>query len=119
MKPWGGPMSAAEFRVWQCDRWSEKEFQDRVIELAQVNGWLAYHTHDARRSQPGFPDLVLVHARSKRILFWELKSAKGRVSVAQSAWLVALKACGLVAVVMRPSDWASGLIESELVVGRA
>ncbi len=40
----------------------EKPFQAQVVELARLSGWLTYHTHDSRRSQSGFPDLVLVRA---------------------------------------------------------
>ena len=39
---------------------TEKKFQAAVLQIANMYGWLAYHTHDSRRSAPGFPDLVLV-----------------------------------------------------------
>lgn len=41
----------------------EKVFQAQVLDLAHLSGWLCYHTHNSRRSAPGFPDLVLVAAR--------------------------------------------------------
>jgi len=57
----------------------EKEFQDRVIELAKWEKWLAYHVPDSRRvTSPGFPDLVLL--RAPDLVFAELKSEKGRVT---------------------------------------
>jgi hypothetical protein len=39
---------------------TEKQFMAQVIQLARLRKWLVYHTHDARRSVAGFPDLVLV-----------------------------------------------------------
>lgn len=84
---------------------SEREFQDQVLELARLAGWLTYHTHDARRSAPGFPDLVLV--RPPVIIFAELKSARGRLRPEQAAWLEALADCeGVVARLWRPQDWS-------------
>lgn len=70
---------------------TEKEFQARVLTLARLNGWKTYHTHDSRRSAPGFPDLVLV--RPPRLIFAELKSAKGRLRPEQRVWLEALSGC--------------------------
>ena len=61
----------------------EGKFQAAIIELATVCGWLAYHTHDSRRSTPGFPDLVLV--RGGVLLFRELKTDTGKTSKAQLA----------------------------------
>ena len=43
----------------------ESDFQRAVIEMARLHGWLVYHTHDSRRSAPGFPDLVLVQGRAR------------------------------------------------------
>lgn len=70
---------------------SEKGFQQQVIELATLCGWLVYHTHDSRRSAPGFPDLVLV--MPPRLVFAELKSEEGRIRPEQEAWLEALSGC--------------------------
>lgn len=67
---------------------SEKEFQTRIVEAAKLYGWMVYHTFDSRRSDPGFPDLVLVQNRV--CLFIELKSEKGRVQPEQQEWRDAL-----------------------------
>ena len=67
-------------------------------------GWLCYHTHDSRRSEPGFPDIVMV--RPPSVLFAELKTDTGRVTPAQRMWLEALGRCpGIEAYVWRPSDF--------------
>lgn len=93
----------------------EKPFQDGVLKLAKFNGFgLAYHTHDSRRSAPGFPDLVLVNTRTGRVLWRELKTNKGRVSPDQQAWLDGLTAVGMDACVWRPNDLDSGRILAEL-----
>lgn len=68
------------------------EFMPAVVELAKQCGWLVYHTHDSRKSAAGFPDLVMV--RRGRLVFAELKSAKGAVRDEQHDWLLALKRCG-------------------------
>lgn len=74
---------------------------------------LAYHTHDSRRSQPGFPDLVLVHPREQRIIFAELKRDGEYPKTEQRLWLAGLS-CVASAVpeavevhVWRPKDWES------------
>lgn len=75
---------------------SEDEFLDQVNDLADMLGWMHYHTHDSRRSTPGFPDLVLVHPTRPElgIVFLELKSAKGRTTPAQARWVMALRRSG-------------------------
>ena len=95
---------------------SEKQFQANVIALARLNHWAVYHAYDSRRSEPGFPDLVLI--RDGKLLFAELKTERGRVSAAQKHWLEELltvtratwrygAADGVVSVyVWRPSQWA-------------
>lgn len=70
---------------------SEKQFQAQVLDLARLSGWLVYHTHDSRRSAPGFPDLVLL--RPPRLVFAELKTEKGRIRPEQRAWVEALSGC--------------------------
>ena len=92
---------------------SEAEFQAQVIELAQLRGWLVHAERPAQRqsghwSTPiqgnaGFPDLVL--ARGGRLIFAELKSAKGRMRPEQQAWLDALRPGALRVFLWRPTDW--------------
>jgi hypothetical protein len=84
---------------------SEAAFMRQVIQLAVLYGWLPYHTFDSRRSQPGFPDVVLVHRKRGLCLYRELKSDTGRLSPAQQDWLAALTAAGQDAAVWRPSQW--------------
>ncbi|WP_372699404.1 VRR-NUC domain-containing protein [Arthrobacter sp. JSM 101049] len=99
--------------------WSEKEFQEQVVAGAKSLGWLVYHTHDSRRSEPGFPDLVLVQPVRGRVLFRELKTQKGRTTQAQDTWIEALTRAGQDAAIWRPSDWESRDIHRALVVQRA
>jgi hypothetical protein len=82
---------------------SEKHWQDDVLEIAQLFGWRCYHTFDSRRSHPGFPDLVL--ARPPVVIAAELKTDKGRLSLAQRDWLAVLEACDRVQTrLWRPQD---------------
>ena len=80
---------------------TEKQFQSRIIDLAKRTRWLVYHTHDSRRSEPGFPDLVLVR---ECVLFRELKTEKGRITPAQKTWGARLIDAGADYAVWRPSD---------------
>lgn len=107
-------MDAKRFLEKQVLGWSESEFQSRIIELARRLGWVHYHTFDSRRSPSGFPDLVLLHPRSGRMIFRELKTQKGRISSAQEEWLKNLNLCGADADVWRPADWVSEKIQTEL-----
>lgn len=90
-------------------RETEASFQTAVLAFARLHGWIAYHTHDARRSNPGFPDLVLV--RRERLVFAELKSDKGRERPDQTVWLDALEVVEKAApdavgvYLWRPSSW--------------
>lgn len=85
---------------------TEKSFQNTVVQYAKLMGWLVYHTYDSRRSESGFPDLVLV--RDGEIIFAELKTNKGKVSESQVKWLDELQKCSsdnVSVMVFRPSDW--------------
>ena len=82
---------------------TEREFQHTVTALARAYGWIVGFTYDARKSEPGEPDLRMV--KPPRVIFAELKTVKGRLTKgrynkAQSRWLpgqndwsVALSAC--------------------------
>ena len=81
----------------------ERQFQADVLDMARALDLLAYHTHDSRRSEPGFPDLVLVGPGG--VLYRELKTRTGRVQREQAKWLDALTAAGADAAVWRPDQW--------------
>ena len=53
-------------------------------------------------SSIGFPDLVLV--RNDRTVFAELKTDKGKLSVAQDGWLNLLRGTSNEVYLWRPSD---------------
>jgi hypothetical protein len=108
-------LTAAEYRARQATAMTEAALQARVLGHARATGWLAYHTHDSRRSQPGFPDLVLVSERRGRVLFRELKTERGRLSEPQQQWLRALTAAGEDAGVWRPADLLSDRVLNELI----
>jgi hypothetical protein len=85
---------------------SERQFQDLLVETAITLGYVTYHTHDSRRSDPGFPDLVCVKP-GRPVLFVEVKAEKGRVSPIQQLWVDTInEASGdAMALVIRPRDW--------------
>ena len=88
---------------------TEKDFQNAVVAYAKEKGWLVYHTYDSRRSQAGFPDLVMV--KGKRVMFIELKSSEGKETEAQSKWLSALEK-----VEIRVVDvWRPGCQDGEII----
>ena len=88
---------------------TERELQAAVERIADLTGWQYYHTHDSRRSAPGFPDLVL--ARGKRVIFAELKSAGGRLSITQKEWLDTLEHTPAEVYVWRPKDWPDRVLD--------
>ena len=83
-----------------------------VRRLCDDLGLLRYHTHDARRSPKGFPDLVICGLGG--VIFRELKTQRGTVKPEQSAWLNTLAAAGADAGVWRPEHLLSGQIAREL-----
>jgi hypothetical protein len=106
---------------------TETQLQSAVIECAQLLGWRVAHFRPAKTERgwrtpvqgdgKGFPDLVLVHTRQRRVLFVELKSAAGVVSAEQQDWLQRLMfATGrnLQVALWRPDDWVSGEVERVL-----
>ena len=82
---------------------SEAQFQKQVMDLCVYLGALAYHTHDARRSNPGYPDVTLL-TKGGRLLFRELKTRTGRVRPEQKVWIDRLRAAGYDAGIWRPED---------------
>jgi VRR-NUC domain len=85
---------------------TEPDFQQMIIDRARFLGWRVHH--DRRDDlgiggDPGFPDLVL--ARQGRVIFAELKTARGKVSQQQTEWIGALNGIAVGVYVWRPADW--------------
>jgi hypothetical protein len=109
---------------------SEAELQTQVTKLARDLGWgissqawakeveqlrgygqpafplegIAFHVRWSMGSDAGFPDLVLIRRKDKRLLFRELKRDGKNPTPRQAAVLELLTACGLDAAVWRPTD---------------
>lgn len=76
-----------------------------IRKLAHPLGWQSYHTHDSRRSESGFPDLILTDGTS--LLMYELKTNTGKPTEAQQMWLNLLEHTGKVECgIWRPRQWA-------------
>ena len=79
---------------------SERQWQEQVMKLALINGWKRFHPLSVRdhkgnyrtslSGDKGFPDLVLAREASRNnaggLLFVELKSEAGRLSIEQIEW---------------------------------
>ena len=88
---------------------TEKQFESQVKDLAKVFHWRYYHTWRSIHSPAGFPDCVLVREKGDGtafLLFFELKSEKGKITEAQEVWLSILsKVPGVGVYCFRPSDF--------------
>lgn len=101
-------ITAAEARAKTILAWSEENLQTHVVGLGAGFGWMSYHTYNSRRSNPGYPDLHMLHPARGLSLFRELKSQKGRVSKDQKTWGDGLLAAGHDFAIWRPEDVVSG-----------
>jgi len=98
---------------------TEAELQDAIADYARIIGYTVAHFSTAisprgqhitpvKYDAKGFPDLVLV--RPPRLIFVELKSAKGTVSPDQKWWLDRLDGCpGAEVYQWRPADWPNNV----------
>lgn len=93
---------------------SERLWQDKVVQLARICGWLVDHTptmrygsgHWATGGLKGKPDLMLLRdGNPAELIYAEMKTEKGRLSVEQKTVLAALHRAGIEVYVWRPSDW--------------
>ena len=105
-------MSARKPAIPRYSDISEAVFTAHVIELARWHGWLAAHFRPGmdrhgkwktavQGDGVGFPDCVLI--KPGRVIFAELKAAKGKVTPEQEVWLQAAKNAGIEAYCWRPS----------------
>lgn len=105
-------LTRAEHDAQVADAMTEAILLAHVKRLARELGWLVYHTRDSRGSDPGFPDLHLV--RGTRILYRELKTAKGRIRPEQAVYIERLALAGADVAVWRPANLTDGTIAKEL-----
>jgi len=110
-------MSAEELR-WAIYPRNEADFTGIVMREAQAREWLAYHTHDSRRSPAGFPDLVLAHPE-KGTIYAELKMPGEYPKPAQRVWLTTLLHAGNRVYLWRPEDYKNiiAVLDGEIVPG--
>ena len=86
----------------------EDELLAEIEKRCGLRGLLWHHSRDSRREQSGWPDLVIVGPGG--ILFRELKSEDGRLSLAQrDVGRTILAARGNWAI-WRPSDLYDGTV---------
>jgi len=75
---------------------TEAELTRKLVDAAELGGWLVSHHPDSRRSLGGggLPDLVMVHKTTGKVRFIEVKSEKGTLRARQALWGKALWAGG-------------------------
>lgn len=92
---------------------TEKQFMAQIVQLARLCGWLVYHTHDSRRSEPGFPDLLML--KDGRIVVFECKVGKNKLTADQERWMLAFREVeNCTMFVVYPDSWP--LIKTLLMV---
>ena len=83
---------------------SHTEMDNAIRDACKLGNALHYHTHDSRRSEPGFPDWTILPTRmnpDRSIIFAEVKTKDDRLSVDQHEWITELRKSNF-AVVVRP-----------------
>ncbi len=103
---------------------SERDLQNAIVDAAHLYGYLVFHTRPALSAKgwrtavqydgKGFPDLCLVGP--ERIIFAEIKAAKGKLSREQEHWLEGLGKVATVTdrvrvCVWTPADWPDRVLE--------
>ncbi len=94
---------------------TERELLDSIRAACKWGGLLTFHAYDSRRSEPGFPDLVVVGPHG--VLFRELKADRGRLTSEQQIWLDRLAEAGADADVWRPGDWPARVLDELVGIG--
>jgi len=105
-------VAVQDYHALVADRMREDELFELIRGEMNARGLLFYHTYNSRRSNPGFPDLVVVGPRG--ILYRELKRQKKNPEPAQVVWIERLRLVGQDVDTWRPSDWFSERIHREL-----
>jgi hypothetical protein len=109
--------------------YTEREFQAQVMDLARRGGWtcgakdvdelggLTYHSVSVMaQSERGWPDLVLIRRRDRRLIFAELKRENGELSPRQAAVMGLLQCLEYEPAAELPSSIAIGIDEPSIQV---
>ncbi len=80
----------------------EAAFQSLIVALARQQHWIVWHDRDSRGNDEGLPDLILCR---ERLLWWELKTERGKVGEVQMAFGARLIRAGQEWRILRPRDW--------------
>lgn len=107
-------VSLDEYRRQIAKDMPEETLRLKIKQLAKELGWMSYHTHDARRSDAGWPDVALVHPKGGRFMVRELKTERGTVTKEQREWLHALADAGIDTGVWRPMQYLDETVLREL-----
>ena len=104
----GAKLTTAGYLTEKAKAMNEKQLQQGVVNICRSLGILCYHTHDSRRSSPGFPDCVIAHPQGP--VFAELKREKARPTKDQVIWLDYLACQGFRVYIWRPTHLLNGTI---------
>jgi hypothetical protein len=91
---------------------SEAQLEEHVRALCKDLGILRFHVKDSRGMNRGLPDDILIGAAG--VLWRELKTERGRLTLEQRTVGDALRALGQDYAIWRPSGLISGRIAREL-----
>jgi hypothetical protein len=101
---------------------TEADLQRLVTDAAELYGWSWAHFRPAQTARGwrtpvsgpigrGFPDLIMVRGRDKRLMFVELKADKGVMSTYQDDVIGQLVAAGQTVHIVRPQTFDAFLEE--------
>jgi hypothetical protein len=95
------------------DEMTEAELLAGITEALELGGWTWTHirrSDGVTMGRPGLPDIIATHDDRALLLAWELKTARGPVSIDQLRWLYALGTDERVdARIVRPADYDAAL----------
>ena len=84
---------------------NERHFMQHVIYAAKQHGWKCFHSYSSIKGNSGYPDLTLVKPHQP-VIFAELKSDVGQLTVEQRRWAAAIElSLGVEYRIWRPRDW--------------
>jgi len=94
--------------------WTEDRLREEILVFCVRLGLIAnYHKADRLSPVRGWPDLEIIGARG--ILYRELKTMAGQLSVDQRRVGSKINLAGGNWSTWRPADWATGVIQRQLL----